>query len=110
MDLSTFDAEPVRWTGAALFALGGVLRLWPVLVLRNRSSGLVTIQPEHPLETGGVYGAFRHPSHLGLLVGSVAWALAFRSGAGLLLVALLGLPLFARSSARPLAATPGQIS
>jgi len=88
--------EPVRGTGVALFALGGVLRLWPVFVLGNRFSGLVAIQPEHSLETGGIYGVIRHPSYLGLIVSSVGWVLAFRSGVGLLLVALMGLPLFAR--------------
>ncbi|MBN9163074.1 MAG: isoprenylcysteine carboxyl methyltransferase [Myxococcales bacterium 68-20] len=96
IDLWTLDGEPVRWTGVALFALGGVLRLWPVFVLGNRFSGLVAIQPEHSLETGGIYGVIRHPSYLGLIVSSVGWVLAFRSGVGLLLVALMGLPLFAR--------------
>ena len=49
--------------------------------------------------TTGVYGVIRHPSYLGLLVSSLGWALAFRSGVGVLLVALLIPPLIARIDA-----------
>jgi protein-S-isoprenylcysteine O-methyltransferase Ste14 len=38
----------------------------------------------------------RNPSYLGLLINGVGWALAFRSGVGLLLVALMLIPLIAR--------------
>ena len=92
----TLDGDSVRWLGVVLFAAGGVLRLWPVVVLGHRFSGLVAIQPGHTLVTSGVYGVIRHPSYLGLLVNSLGWALAFRSGVGLLLTALLIPPLLAR--------------
>ncbi len=88
------DGEAVRWLGVVLFAAGGALRIWPVFVLGHRFSGLVAIQPGHRLVTSGVYGVVRHPSYLGLLVNSLGWALAFRSGVGLLLTALL-VPLLA---------------
>jgi len=65
-------------------------------VLGRRFSGLVAIQPGHRLVTSGVYGIIRHPSYLGLLVNSLGWALAFRSGVGILLTALLIPPLLAR--------------
>jgi len=65
-------------------------------VLGRRFSGLVAIQPGHSLVTSGVYGIIRHPSYLGLLVNSLGWALAFRSGVGILLTALLIPPLLAR--------------
>lgn len=94
--LWTLDGDVMRWFGVGLFAAGGALRLWPVHVLGNRFSGLVAIQPGHTLVTRGVYGVIRHPSYLGLLVTSVGWALAFRSGPGVLLVALLVPPLRAR--------------
>jgi len=94
--LWTFDGDAVRWLGVALFAAGGVLRLWPVFVLGRRFSGLVAIQPGHTLVTGGVYGVIRHPSYLGLLINALGWALAFRSGIGVLLTALLVPPLVAR--------------
>ena len=95
----TFDGEAVRWIGVLLFAAGGALRIWPVFVLGRRFSGLVAIQPGHTLVTSGIYGVIRHPSYLGLLVNSFGWALAFRSGVGLLLTALLLPPLLARIGA-----------
>jgi protein-S-isoprenylcysteine O-methyltransferase Ste14 len=90
------DGDAVRWLGVTLFALGGVLRIWPVFVLGRRFSGLVAIQPGHTLVTSGVYGVIRHPSYLGLLVNALGWALAFRSGVGVLLTALLVPPLLTR--------------
>jgi protein-S-isoprenylcysteine O-methyltransferase Ste14 len=96
MEFWTIDGEVVRWLGVVLFAAGGALRIWPVFVLGRRFSGLVAIQPGHTLVTDGIYGAIRHPSYLGLLVSSLGWALAFRSVVGVLLVALLLLPLIAR--------------
>ena len=90
------DGDALRWLGVVLFLSGGALRLWPVFVLGNRFSGLVAIQPGHTLVTHGVYGVIRHPSYLGLLVNSLGWGLAFRSGVGLLLTLLMLLPLLAR--------------
>lgn len=96
LDFWTFGGNGVRWFGVFCFAVGGALRLWPVFVLGNRFSGLVAIQPGHQLVTDGVYGLIRHPSYLGLMIGSLGWALAFRSGVGLLLVLLTLPPLVAR--------------
>jgi protein-S-isoprenylcysteine O-methyltransferase Ste14 len=96
MDFWTIDGHVVRWLGVALFAAGGVLRMWPVFVLGRRFSGLVAIQPGHTLVTDGIYGTIRHPSYLGLLVNALGWALAFRSGVGVLLTLLLLPPLLAR--------------
>jgi protein-S-isoprenylcysteine O-methyltransferase Ste14 len=90
------DGDTIRWLGVVLFAAGGALRIGPVFVLGPRFSGLVAIQPGHMLVTGGVYGVIRHPSYLGLLVSSLGWGLAFRSGVGVLLAALTLLPLLAR--------------
>ena len=95
-DFWTIDGDTIRWLGVVLFAAGGALRIWPVFVLGHRFSGLVAIQPGHTLVTGGVYAVIRHPSYLGLLVNSLGWGLAFRSGVGVLLTALLILPLLAR--------------
>jgi protein-S-isoprenylcysteine O-methyltransferase Ste14 len=92
----TIDGEAVRWLGVALFAAGGALRLWPVHVLGHRFSGLVAIQPGHALVTDGIYGVIRHPSYFGLLLSSLGWGLAFRSGVGVVLTALLLPPLLAR--------------
>ena len=92
----TLDGDTVRWLGVVLFAAGGALRLWPVFVLGRRFSGLVAIQPGHTLVTSGIYSVIRHPSYLGLLVNSLGWGLAFRSGVGVLLTALTIPPLLAR--------------
>jgi len=93
------DGDTVRWLGVILFAIGGTLRLWPVFVLGRRFSGLVAIQPGHTLVTSGVYSVIRHPSYLGLLVNSLGWALAFRSGVGVLLAAMMIPPILARIDA-----------
>jgi protein-S-isoprenylcysteine O-methyltransferase Ste14 len=99
MRLWIIDGDAVRWLGVVLFAGGGALRIWPVFVLGRRFSGLVAIQPGHTLVTTGVYGTIRNPSYLGLLISSLGWGLAFRSGAGVLLAALLIPPLVARMNA-----------
>src|SRR6201982_403233 len=95
-DFWTLDGDAIRWLGVVLSAAGGALRIWPVFVLGHRFSGLVAIQPGHTLVTRGVYGVIRHPSYLGLLVNSLGWGLAFRSGVGVLLTVLLIPPLLAR--------------
>ena len=88
LDVWTIDGDATRWLGLALYTVGGVLRLWPVFVLGRRFSGLVAIQPGHSLVTSGIYSIIRHPSYLGLLIGSLGWGLAFRSVAGVLLAVL----------------------
>jgi protein-S-isoprenylcysteine O-methyltransferase Ste14 len=97
--LWVIDGDTIRWVGVVLFAAGGALRIWPVFVLGNRFSGLVAIQPGHRLVTSGVYEVIRHPSYLGLLINSLGWSLAFRSGVGVLLTVLLIPPLLARIDA-----------
>jgi protein-S-isoprenylcysteine O-methyltransferase Ste14 len=98
-ELWTIDGDTIRWFGVVLFAGGGALRIWPVFVLGERFSGLVAIQPGHTLVTTGIYGVIRHPSYLGLLINSLGWSLAFRSGVGVLLTMLLIPILVSRISA-----------
>jgi protein-S-isoprenylcysteine O-methyltransferase Ste14 len=95
-DLASLDGDAVRYLGLALFALGGVLRIWPMFVLGERFSGLVAIQPGHALVTGGPYRYVRHPSYLGMMLGLAGWALLFRSAVGLAAVALALVVLAAR--------------
>jgi len=92
----TIDGDTLRWLGVVLFAAGGALRLSPVFVLGRRFSGLVAIQPGHTLVTSGLYSVIRHPSYLGLIVNSLGWGLAFRSGVGVLLTVLVMPPLLIR--------------
>jgi protein-S-isoprenylcysteine O-methyltransferase Ste14 len=95
----TLDGDGLRWFGLCLVAVGGILRIWPVFVLGNRFSGLVAIQPGHSLVTSGIYAHIRNPSYLGLLIGTLGWALTFRSLVGVLLTALYLPPLVARMHA-----------
>jgi protein-S-isoprenylcysteine O-methyltransferase Ste14 len=95
-DIWVLDGDTVRWIGVALLVPGGIIRLWPVYVLGRRFSGLVAIQPGHRLVTTGIYRLVRNPSYVGLLLSSFAWSLAFRSGVGLILSALMIPPLVAR--------------
>ena len=92
----TLGGQATRWVGLGLYAAGGVLRLWPVFVLGRRFSGLVAIQKDHELVTGGVYSLIRHPSYLGLLVNILGWALVFRSGLGVLLAGAAIVPVVGR--------------
>ena len=41
----------------------------------------------------GIYGLARNPTYLGLLLSSHGWALAFRSGVGVILTTALLVPL-----------------
>lgn len=92
----TIDGDTTRWIGIALYAGGGALRLWPVFILGKRFSGLVAIQEGHTLETHNVYRFVRNPSYLGMIVMLLGWGLAFRAWAGVMLTALLLVPLVAR--------------
>lgn len=94
--LWTIDGEKTRWAGVVLYAVGVVARLWPVFVLGRRFSGLVAIQKGHVLETRGIYALIRNPSYLGLIITNFGWGLVFRGWSGLLLAALLLVPLVAR--------------
>jgi protein-S-isoprenylcysteine O-methyltransferase Ste14 len=95
-DILCVDGETIRWVGVVLFAAGGALRLWPVVVLGDRFSGLVAIQPGHTLVTSGIYRTIRNPSYLGLLINALGWSLAFRSVVGVILTAAYLPPLIAR--------------
>ena len=100
LDLFVVGGEGTRWAGVLLYAVGGALRIAPVFALGERFSGLVAIQPGHELVTDGLYRRIRNPSYLGLLVGTLGWSLAFRSLVGVLLTALLVVPLVARMQRR----------
>ncbi|MDQ3774529.1 MAG: isoprenylcysteine carboxylmethyltransferase family protein [Pseudomonadota bacterium] len=92
----TLDGDAIRWLGVVLFVAGWCAADLASLCARPSVQRVVAIQPGHTLVTSGVYGAIRHPSYLGLLVNSLGWGLAFRSGVGVLLTALIIPPLLAR--------------
>ena len=80
------DEAVTPYVGLALLTLGGTLRLAAVFVLGCRFTGLVAIQEEHRLQTGGLYRHIRHPSYTGMLLGMAGYVLVFRCWLGLLLV------------------------
>ena len=87
---------PLRWVGVGLAALGLTLRVAAMGRLGARFSPTLTVQPEHRLETKGLYARLRHPGYLGSLCASLGAAIAFGSGLGLVPVALFLLVLRAR--------------
>ena len=98
-EIWTLDGDTIRWLGVALFAAGGALRLWPVFVLGRP----VQRVGRHPARAyaGHDWYLWRYspPELFGLLVNSLGWALAFRSGIGVLLTALTMPPLLGRMRA-----------
>jgi protein-S-isoprenylcysteine O-methyltransferase Ste14 len=86
----------VRWAGTILSAIGYMLVFWSGLALGRQYSAEITIQKDHHLITTGLYRSVRHPRYLGILCLALGVALLFRSWIGLLLFALLPLPLLQR--------------
>jgi protein-S-isoprenylcysteine O-methyltransferase Ste14 len=91
----TIDGNTVRYVGLILTAIGGFVRVATVFELGNRFSMFVALQSDHRLKTDGFYAFIRHPSYLGMLVAMAGWALVFRSVIGLLLLALMCVPIIA---------------
>ncbi len=92
-DLATIDGDATRDLGLALMAIGSVFRVGPMFVLGRRFTWPLASQPGHKLVTTGFYRFVRHPSYAGAFLGGIGWVLVFRSGLGLILIALL-LPAF----------------
>ena len=88
-DLATIDGEATRYLGLVLMAVGSVLRVGPMFVLGRRFTWPLASQEKHALMTTGFYRVIRHPSYLGAFLGGIGWVLVFRSGLGLILMALL---------------------
>jgi protein-S-isoprenylcysteine O-methyltransferase Ste14 len=95
-ELWIIDGDAARYLGLALYWIGSVIRLTAVFVLGRRFSGLVAIQPDHKLETNGLYKHIRHPSYTGLLIATIGWMLVFRSIIGLILTLIMLLLLLNR--------------
>jgi protein-S-isoprenylcysteine O-methyltransferase Ste14 len=98
-NLWTTDEAVMPYVGLALLTLGGALRLASVFALGRRFTGLVAIQEEHRLQTGGLYRHIRHPSYTGMLLYMAGYVLVFRCWLGLLLAAGTLAILFARMNA-----------
>lgn len=55
------------WAGAAIGALGLLVRLWAVLTLRERYTRTLLVREQHAIERRGPYQWVRHPGYLGSL-------------------------------------------
>jgi len=89
--------DGLRWSGVGLAALGLAVRVAAMRQLGSRFSPLLTVQPDHVLETRGLYAWIRHPGYLGAWLASLGAALAFGSGPALAPVLLFGALMAARA-------------
>ncbi len=78
----------IAWLGVGIGVLGLLLRLWAVLVLRERYTRTLLLHEGHAIERGGPYRFVRHPGYLGSLLCLNGLALA--SGDALVLLASIG--------------------
>lgn len=58
----------IAWVGIILGTGGFLLRLWSLLVLRERYTRTLLIQPGQQIERSGPYQVIRHPGYLGSLL------------------------------------------
>jgi protein-S-isoprenylcysteine O-methyltransferase len=72
------------WLGVAAGVLGLALRLWAVLVLRERYTRTLLVHESHAVERRGPYRIVRHPGYLGSLLTMNGIALATGNGAVLI--------------------------
>jgi protein-S-isoprenylcysteine O-methyltransferase Ste14 len=56
------------WAGVILGASGFALRLWSLLLLRERFTRTLLVQSGHQIERSGPYRYVRHPGYLGSLL------------------------------------------
>jgi protein-S-isoprenylcysteine O-methyltransferase Ste14 len=95
----TLEGILPAYAGLLIFLVGTVFRIGAVRVLGPWHSVWVAVQQDHRLVTSGLYRFIRHPSYLGALLAVFGWALAFRSGIGLLLGLLMVPPIVSRMNA-----------
>ncbi len=86
-----------RWAGVAISASGLAVRIAAMTRLGARFAPTLALQPEHALETGGLYARIRHPGYLGAWLAALGAALAFGSATGLAAALLFGTLMAARA-------------
>lgn len=92
----TPDPIPLS-AGIFLMAIAGVLGVAGVRHLGLNRTPFPTPRPGSALVQCGIYARIRHPLYLSVILGSIGWALAWRSGWALGL-ALLEIPFFRAKS------------
>lgn len=83
----------LRWSGVTLAVAGLALRIAAMRQLGSRFSPLPSVERDHALETGGLYGILRHPGYLGAWICELGVVLAFGSAATLPLPLLMGVAI-----------------
>jgi len=67
--IATLPGLPAAaWVGVVVGGLGVLLRLWALLVLRERFTRTLMVHDEHSIERGGPFRFARHPGYLGSLL------------------------------------------
>lgn len=88
--------EALRLVGLAAFLTGMAISIWATIVLGKNFSMHVTIQKDHTLVTEGPFHFIRNPRYLGILTFVLGGLLIFRSGIGLIGLAILFLLILFR--------------
>ena len=86
----------MRTTGLILFPSGILIVMFAELTRRKPPKDDATPQEDRTLSTDGVYAHMRHPSYLGIILFLLSIALIFRSGMGVIIVAVQSLVLIRR--------------
>ena len=98
-NLHTIGGQTVRWIGVATFAVGFLFRVQAIRTLGSRFTVWVALQSNHHLTTTGLYRFIRHPSYTGAALTVLGWAITFRSVLGIVLAAVVLVPLISRIGA-----------
>lgn len=96
-------AEPARWAGLVLIALGPLVAIWSAVTLGRHFDLEVEVHGGHEIVRSGPYAVVRHPIYAGLLIHYVGACLATGNLvllAGTALVTIPGLYLRARVEER----------
>lgn len=84
------------WVGAAVCTIGLAFSVWARLHLGRNWSRSVTIKEDHKLIVTGPYAVARHPIYTGLLTGFLGTAIAIGEPRGILALAMIFIPLWAK--------------
>jgi protein-S-isoprenylcysteine O-methyltransferase Ste14 len=92
--LNRIDPDWIRWLGAAVMALGGLVVVWGMRSLgRNLTPGTEPL-PGAELITTGAYAHFRHPIYTGVVLLLAGYTLAWSNWTLALVLGFIALQYF----------------